>query len=86
MIHAEVKGRGGTDFRDCWDFLKNDPRVKRKNCEVFMIFTDGGCPQYPRDRRVMQNLCWCIFDNPGFETAYKDKCTWKVNIDTKNIK
>lgn len=86
VIHAEVKGRGGTDFKDCWDFLKTDPRVKRKNCEVFIIFTDGECPQYPRDRRAMQNLCWCIFDNPGFETAYKDKFTWKVNIDTKNIK
>ena len=28
MIHATVKGRGGTELKPCWDLLKNDKRFK----------------------------------------------------------
>lgn len=84
---ATVKGRGGTDLRPCWDLLRDDPRFAKRRCELFMMFTDGGIPeQLPRDRKTMQNLCWCIIDNPSFEVENKDRFTTKINFDTANIR
>ena len=84
---ATVKGRGGTDLRPCWELLHKDPRFKKRRCELFMMFTDGYIPeQPPRDRKTMQNLCWCIIDNPTFEVENKDRYTTKINFDTKNIR
>ena len=84
---ATVKGRGGTDLKPCWELLHKDPRFMKRRCELFMMFTDGYIPeQLPRDRKTMQNLCWCIIDNPSFEVANKDRFTTKINFDTKNIR
>lgn len=84
---ATVKGRGGTDLKPCWELLHKDPRFMKRRCELFMMFTDGYIPeQLPRDRKSMQNLCWCIIDNPSFEVENKDRFTTKINFDTKNIR
>lgn len=86
IINAEVIGRGWTDFKPLWDFLNNDPKYKKINPELVMIFTDGECAQYKRSLRTMDNLIWCILDNPGWELQYPDRATYKVFINTKDIK
>lgn len=85
---ATIKGGGGTDLKPCWELLKDDPRFKRRRCELFMLFTDGLLGpngQSPRDRRTMQHLCWCITDNPEFEVKYPDRNTYKIHFDSKSI-
>lgn len=86
MIHATVKGRGGTELKPCWDLLLNDPKYKRHAAELVMIFTDGYLNQYKRNPRTMSNLCWVIIDNPSFNLQYKDIKTKMVHINTSNIK
>lgn len=86
MIHATVKGRGGTELKPCWDLLVNDPKYKRRPCELVMIFTDGGLTQYKRNIRTMRNLCWVILDNPSWNLQYKDMNTKMVHIKTADIK
>lgn len=86
MIHATVKGRGGTELKPCWDLLKNDKKYNRRPCELVMIFTDGGLTQYKRDVRTMRNICWVILDNPSFNLQYKDINTKCVHINTDSIK
>ena len=83
---ATIKGGGGTELKPCWDLLKDDPRFKKRRCELFMVFTDGYLDQYPRDRKTMQHLCWCITDNPGFDVRYPEKCTYKIHFDTDTIR
>ena len=86
IIHATVKGRGGTELKPCWDLLVNDPKYKRRPCELVMIFTDGYLNQYKRNPRTMKNLCWVILDNPSWEVQYKDINTKVVHIATASIK
>jgi predicted metal-dependent peptidase len=86
MVHATVKGRGGTELKPCWDLLVNDPKYKRRPCELVMIFTDGGLIQYKRNPRTMKNLCWVILDNPSWNIQYKDMNTKMVHIKTSDIK
>lgn len=83
---AKVLGRGGTDFKPCWELLKNDKRFKSRRTELAMLFTDGECDQYKRDVKTMANLCWVIIDNPSFELKYKDACTKVVRINSKDVK
>ena len=86
IVHATVKGRGGTNLKPCWDLLKNDPKYKRRTAELVMVFTDGWLDQYKRDPRTMKHLCWVILDNPGFNIQYKDINTKCVHLNTENIK
>lgn len=86
LKQATVKGRGGTNLKPCWDLLKNDPRFKRRQSELVMVFTDGYLDQYKRDPRTMRNLCWVIIDNPSFEVQYKDTNTKVVYIKSTDIK
>lgn len=86
MVHATVKGRGGTDLKPCWDLLTNDPRYKRRPAELVMIFTDGGLAQYKRNVRTMRNLCWVILDDPSWNLQYKDINTKVVHIKTADIR
>lgn len=86
MVHATVKGRGGTELKPCWDLLVNDPKYKRRPCELVMIFTDGYLNQYKRNPRTMKNLCWVILDNPSWNIQYKDMNTKMVHIKTADIK
>ena len=86
MIHATVKGRGGTEFKPCWDLLVNDPKYKRRPTELVMLFTDGYLTQYKRNPRTMKNLCWVIIDNPSFNIQYKDINTKMVHINSNDIK
>ena len=86
MIHATVKGRGGTELKPCWDLLKNDKRFKGRTADLVMVFTDGYLDQYKRDPKTMRNLCWVIIDNPGFNIQYKDINTKRVIIDSKDVK
>ena len=86
MVHATVKGRGGTELKPCWDLLINDPKYKRRPAELVMVFTDGYLDQYKRNPRTMKNLCWVILDNPSWGLQYKDINTKVVHIKTANIK
>lgn len=86
MIHATVKGRGGTELKPCWDLLKNDKKFKNRTADLVMVFTDGELNQYKRDPRTMKNLCWVIIDNPRFNIQYKDINTKRVTINSKDIK
>lgn len=83
--NATVKGRGGTDFKACWDLLNEKP-YKGRPAELVMLFTDGECSQYKRNPRTMNNLCWVILDNPSFNLQYKDTHTKCVHIKTADIK
>ena len=81
-----VKGRGGNRQAACWEFLKNDPRMKHKSSELVIMFTDGYLDQHKRDPKTMQNLCWAIIDNPGFKLENPDTHTSVVYIDSQKIK
>ena len=84
-IHAEVKGRGGTELKPCWDLLETDPKYK-KPADLIMVFTDGYLTQYRRNPKKMKNICWCILDNPGWNIEYKDSNTKVVYLNTADIK
>lgn len=86
LKQATVKGRGGTELKPCWDLLKNDPKFKRRQSELVMVFTDGYLDQYKRDPKTMKNLCWVILDNPSFNLQFKDVNTKVVYIKTDDIK
>lgn len=86
IVHATVHGRGGTDFKPLWDMLNNDPKYNKIHPELVMLFTDGYCTQYKRSIRNMNNLIWCIIDNPSWELKYPDRQTLKIYINSKDIK
>ena len=86
MLHATVKGRGGTELKPCWDLLVNDPKYKRRPAELVMVFTDGYLTQYKRNPKTMRNICWVILDNPSWNIQYKDINTKMVHIKTSDIK
>lgn len=87
IIHATVKGRGGTDVKPLWELLKKDPKFRRKRPDLIMIFTDGYVPaQYNRDRSSMNWLCWCIIDNPGFTLKYNEQMTKVIHLKSNDIK
>ena len=81
---ATVKGRGGTELKPCWDLLRNDKKFKKLN-ELVLVFTDGELTQYPRDKKTMQNLCWCIIDNPKWEVNNKERFTKCIYFDTNKM-
>ena len=84
---ATVKGRGGTAVKPLWDLLRNDKKFKTVAPELVMIFTDGGVEaQYPRDKKHMGTLCWCIIDNTSFNVEYKDPMTKCIYLNSKDIK
>lgn len=85
-IHAEVKGRGGTDLKPCWELLKTDKRFKGRRAELVLCFTDGYLEQYKRDIRTMQNLVWCFLDNPSCSITHKDSNTKALHFKTNDIK
>ena len=86
MIHATVKGRGGTELKPCWDLLLNDKKYKGRPAELVMVFTDGYLNQYKRNPKTMRNLCWVIIDNTSFKLENKDMNTKCIHINSKNIK
>lgn len=86
IVHATVKGRGGTELKPCWDLLEKDPKYRRKQAELVMIFTDGYLDQYKRNPKTMRNLCWVILDNPGWEVKYKDNKTMTLHLRSNDIK
>ena len=85
-VHATVHGRGGTDFKPLWDMLNNDPKFNRIHPEVVLLFTDGYCPQYKRSNKNMNNLIWCILDNPSWELQHPDRYTKRIHIKTADIR
>lgn len=86
IVHATVKGRGGTDFKAFWDLLSTDKKYKNRKPDLIMIFTDGYVGQLPRDRRHMNNLVWCIIDNPAFNLKQNESMTKVIHINSKDIK
>ena len=75
-----AKGGGGTDPSCIWHMLKTDKRFRRMRPELTIIFTDGYFGATPkRDSRRMQNLVWCVIDNPSFE-APADQFTRTIHI------
>ena len=85
-ITQGVKGCGGTILKPCWDLLRNDKRFKGKRAEIVLCFTDGYCDQYKRDPRTMQNLFWCILDNPSFTIQNLDANTKALHFKSRDIK
>ena len=91
-LHATVKGRGGTDVKPLWDLMagtieKDFKKRHKGNPDLVMIFTDGYVPaQYPRNKRLMNWLCWCILDNPSFNLQYNDNMTKVIHLKTDDIK
>ena len=86
IIHATVKGRGGTDFKAFWDLLKTDKRFLKVRPDLIMIFTDGYVDQIKRDRKTMNHLCWCIIDNTSFKVENNDAMTRCIHIKSADIK
>ena len=62
----------------------NDKKFKKLN-ELVLVFTDGELTQYPRDKKTMQNLCWCIIDNPKWEVNNKERFTKCIYFDTNKM-
>ena len=91
-LHATVKGRGGTDVKPLWDLMagaiqKDFKKRHKGNPDLVMIFTDGYVPsQYPRNKRLMNWLCWCILDNPAFNVQYNDNMTKVIHLKTADIR
>ena len=91
-LHAKVKGRGGTDVKPLWDLMagaiqKDFKKRHKGNPDLVMIFTDGYVPsQYPRNKRLMNWLCWCILDNPAFNVQYNDSMTKVIHLKTADIR
>ena len=76
----KIKGGGGTDPTCIWQMLKTDKRFKRMRPELTVIFTDGYLATTPkRDARRMQNLVWCIIDNPSW-SAPPDALTRTIHL------
>ena len=83
--NAKVKGRGGTECKCIWDFMRNDKRLKGA-CQLVIIMTDGELSQYKRDSKTMNNLCWVILNNNRWNVEYKDARTTCIHLDSRNIK
>lgn len=85
----KIKGGGGTSFlNDLWQLIERDRVLSRKKCELLMIFTDGyiaNPEQRPRSKK-MDNLCWVIVDNTGWEAKYPDRHTYKINVSAEQFK
>lgn len=86
MIHATVKGRGGTDVKPLWDLLAKDKKFNRVKPDLIMIFTDGYLQQYPRNKRLMNWLCWCIIDNPSFNVQQNESMTKVIHLKSADIR
>lgn len=82
-----VNGRGGTDAKSVFNFLKTDKRFKGKTSELVIIVSDGdySCSQCKRDPKTMSNLCWVMFDCPGWDTDLRDARTSVVHLNSGDI-
>lgn len=84
--NAKVKGRGGTDCQCIWELLRNDKRFKKNPAELVIIMTDGYLTQHRRDPKKMNNLCWAILDNAGWDVESKEPRTSCIHLKSKDIK
>ena len=82
-----AKGRGGTDMGDVWRVLRTDKRFTRTKPDLTIIFTDSDSNnrQYPRDKKHMNHLAWCILDSPGFTLKYPDSMTKIIHLNSEDI-
>lgn len=86
---ATVKGRGGTELKPCWNLLRDDKEfTKKRKAELVMVFTDGYLTAYPRDKKTMENIYWCILDNTSFELSpeNKDAHTYISYFNSEDLK
>lgn len=83
-----AKGRGGTDMGDVWRVLRTDKRFMKHKPDLTIIFTDSDSRerQYPRDKKHMNHLVWCILDCPSFNLKYPDTMTKIIHINSEDIK
>ena len=83
-----AKGRGGTDMGDVWRVLRTDKRFMKHKPDLTIIFTDSDSVgrQYPRDKKHMNHLAWCILDCPSFNLKYPDSMTKIIHIKSDDIK
>lgn len=83
-----AKGRGGTDMGDVWRVLRTDKQFMRHKPDLTIIFTDSDSinRQYPRDKKHMNHLVWCILDCPSFNLKYPDSMTKIIHIKSDDIK
>lgn len=82
-----AKGRGGTDMGDVWRVLRTDKRFARTKPDLTIIFTDSDSNyrQYPRDKKHMNHLAWCILDSPSFTLKYPDSMTKIIHLNSEDI-
>lgn len=85
---ATAYGRGGTDMGDVWRVLRTDKRFSRSKPDLTIIFTDSDSNdrQYPRERKHMNHLVWCILDSPSFTLKYPDNMTKIIHLKSEDIK
>ena len=83
-----AKGRGGTDMGDVWRVLRTDKRFMKHKPDLTIIFTDSDSTnrQYPRDKKHMNHLVWCILDCPSFNLKYQDSMTKIIHIKSEDIR
>lgn len=83
-----AKGRGGTDMGDVWKVIRTDKRFMKHKPDLTIIFTDSDSTnrQYPRDKKHMNHLVWCILDCPSFNLKYHDSMTKIIHIKSEDIK
>jgi predicted metal-dependent peptidase len=61
-LHLEAKGRGGTNFRKCWDWLHDEGVDVRDEFDIdpkcIIFFTDCQCYDWPQDDPDVP-VVWC---------------------------
>ena len=54
----DVKGRGGTNFKQCWNWLEDNKDDLEIDPEAIVFFSDLECSNYPENEPEMP-LIWC---------------------------
>ena len=67
----DVKGRGGTNFSKCWDWLEENQFDLDINPKAIVFFSDLECRCYPENEPQMP-LIWCQVPDSGnsFNNSY----------------
>jgi predicted metal-dependent peptidase len=67
----DIKGRGGTGFGDCWDWIDDNQDEFEIDPKAIIFFSDLECSEYPADEPGMPVL-WAQVPSYGnrFDTSY----------------
>jgi hypothetical protein len=59
-----IKGRGGTDFTHCWDWMDDNLYELEVEPKAIVFFSDLECRSYPREEPELP-LLWCQTPDRG---------------------